>query len=388
MADSATPARPTSGAGRGAWTILRVRGVPVRVDISWVVIAGLVIWAFARQLSELLGDRGTVVVVATSVAVTLLFFASVLAHELGHTLASLERGVPVLGIKLFMLGGVTESSREASSARDEFVIVGIGPFVSLVLAAACGLIYTLVRGSQPYGAIFGYLAWLNLALAAFNIVPGYPLDGGRLLRSVLWAITGRPHQATRWAARIGQGFALLLLAGALYGLTGGPVPSGPAPLRTAALLVASNPIWNGLIGLFLLRGASEAHQRARLREQLVGRRVRQVMGSVPPVLPADLTLDAALERLQERPSLLWPVGEPLSGVVRLADVDTVSQHRWPTTRVADLARPAGDVAVDADTPLDAALTRLRSAPGHMLIVTDGGRPVGLLTLSLVAGIGD
>lgn len=194
---------------RRARTLFRLRGVPIRVDASWLIIAGLVVWIFFGRMQERL-DASATVVLAAAAAGALLFFASLLAHELGHAFTSLDRDIPVLGITLFLLGGVTESTREARSAKDEFVIVGVGPFISLVLAAAFGLLTVVVEPHQPYALVTGYLGWANLLLGIFNLVPGYPLDGGRLLRSVLWGVTKQPHKATRWAARVGQAFAVLL----------------------------------------------------------------------------------------------------------------------------------------------------------------------------------
>jgi Zn-dependent protease len=378
MRDTALQHGPTPrpeghrGSFPNAYTIFHVRGVPVRIDRSWLIIAGLVTWLFHSRLSSALPDTPAGVVVVSAVAAALLFFASLLAHELGHALTSLDRDIPVISITLFLMGGVTESTREARRARDEFIIVGIGPFISLVLAAAFGLLYAQVTPVQPFAAVLGYLAWTNLLLAIFNIVPGYPLDGGRLLRSILWAVTQRPHQATRWAARVGQAFALSLAglgAWLLLGTNGG-----------------LGGLWELLIGFFLFKGATEAHQRARLQERLAGRTVGDLMGSVPPMLHPDMPLGLAIEQVQQRPSLPWPVGAggAADQVLWLADIDAVPDHRWGTTTVGEVAGPAGPLVTAAGTTLDEALPQLAEVAGHMLLVVDGaGRPVGLLTPSLI-----
>ncbi|MPZ88418.1 MAG: hypothetical protein GEU81_10140 [Nitriliruptorales bacterium] len=374
----APPKRPRSaGFLGGARTLFHVRGIPVRADVSLLLMAGLVIFIVYGQLTRpaggpLLGQSTTVVIVAAA-AYALLFFASILAHEFGHAFTSLDRDIPVLGITLFALGGVTESAREADRARDEFVIVGIGPFISLLLAAAAGLLYVLFEPYQVPAAVLGYIAWTNLLLAIFNLVPGYPLDGGRLLRSVLWAITRRPHRATRWAARVGQVFALSLI---LIGIAGF--------LRLDVLPIGG--LWEALIGFFLLRGATDAHRRARVRERLAERTVRQLMGSVPPTLAANLAVGEAVEQVSSRPSLLWPVGSPLVGAVTLAQLDRVPDGAWPTTTVADVAFPADQVTIDADASMDKALDRIADAPGNMLLVMNGTTPIGLLTPSLVTHV--
>ncbi len=373
MTDTSTTARSNRPAGAGAfphaWTVARVRGVPIRIDRSWLLIAGFLTYLFFGRLAIVLRESPTPVVVAAAVAAVLLFFASVLAHELGHTLTSLDRGIPVLTITLFAMGGVTESTREARSARDEFVIVGIGPFISLVLGAAFGLVAAALEGTVVPRAVAGYLAWANIGLAIFNIVPGYPLDGGRLLRAVLWGATGQPHKATRWAARVGQVFAALVIGIGILLF----VDSGGRGL---------GGLWEVLIGFFLLRGATDSHRRARTRERVGRRTVADVMGSVPAPLSPTASLAEAIVRVQERPSLLWPVGDPVSAVLRLAQLDAVPADRWAATTVGEVAGPADAVTVEATTPLDDALERMASAPGTMLLVVRDGRAVGLLTPSL------
>ncbi|MDQ3451148.1 MAG: site-2 protease family protein [Actinomycetota bacterium] len=361
---------PAGGFG-GGWTLFGVRGVPVRIDRSFLLVVAFVTYLFYGRLTDVLGGEGPVILLLSAVAAAVLFFASILAHELGHALTSLDRDIPVVSITLFALGGVTQSTREARRALDEFVIVGIGPFVSLVLAGGFGLLATATQGWTAVAAVMGYLGWTNLLLAVFNIVPGYPLDGGRLLRALLWGVTGKPNQATRWAARVGQVFALLVIGFGVWALTRGG---------------GFGSIWNLLIGFFLLRGATDAHRRASVRDRLANRTARDVMGSVAQPLAANLTLDEALGIVQQRPSLLWPVGDPLSGGLLLSQIDAVPSAAWPTTTVSQVATSAEELSVAADTPMDQALDRLGEAASNMLFVVEGGRAVGLLTPSLVVDV--
>ena len=371
MTEAAAPRKADPPATfRNAVTVLRLRGVPVRVDWSWLIIAGLVTWLFFSRMSVRLEDTAMPVILAAASVAALLFFVSLLAHEFGHAFTSLDRGLPVLGITLFLLGGVTESTKEARSARDEFVIVGIGPFISLVLAAVFGLLYTAVQAQQPFAIVAGYLAWANLLLAIFNVVPAYPLDGGRLLRSVLWAASGRPHAATRWAARVGQVLALGLGAIGVQALL---TPGG----------AALGGIWEILIAVFLFKGAADAHARARMRERLTDLHARDLMGSAPPALDPETALHEAVVAVQDRPSLLWPVGDPVRGAVSLDEFDTVPRDQWWRTRLADVAHDAAVATVDADATMEEVLERIVDAPRQMLIVVRDGRPVGLLTPSLV-----
>lgn len=367
----------SAGTFRAAKTLFRVSGVPVRVDVSWLLIAGLVAFVFTTQFRMLLGDLGTGVVTLAAAVAALLFFASLLAHELGHALASVARGIPVLGVTLFLLGGVTESTAEARTAKDEFVVVGIGPYISLVLAGVFGLLFVPLQQYRVLAAVTGYLAWINLALAVFNVLPGYPLDGGRLLRSLLWMATGSPHRATRWAARVGQVFAVVLMGlGALTFTRAG----------------GFSGVWEVLIGGFLLRGATEAHRHAAVRERIAGRTVGDVMMAVPPALAVDQPLSDAVVALQQRPSVLFPVtdADTLRGVVRLRDLDSVPRRDWWARAVGDVMTSVGQgqpVAVEAGDDLDGALDVLASAPGQQLVVTREGQPVGLLTPAQIAAAG-
>ena len=347
---------------------MRVLGVPVRVDGSWLLIAGLVAWVYADAFSGFPGDPAGLSLAIGAVLASGGFFLSLLAHELGHALASRALGIQVFGITLFLMGGVTESASDGKRPRDDFLIVLLGPLLSL---AAGGVFYGLAQldPPMPLDTVALFLAWANLLLAVFNLVPGYPLDGGRLLRAVLWGVTGRPHAATRWAARIGQGFAALVVGYGVWALVrGGGNVSG---------------LWEVFLGFFLWRGATQAHARAGIRETLGSQRVRDVMGSVPPPLAAEATLAEALEQIQERPSLLWPVGDPVTGALTLAQIDAVADVDWDVTTVGAQALALEHIAIAADADLEQAVRRLAESPGGMLLVVDDGRAVGLLTLSLL-----
>ena len=367
---------PPVGAFPNAWTIWRVRGIPIRLDRSWLLIAGLAAYQFYEQLSASPVADNPATALALAVLSALLFFVCILAHELGHALASLNRGIPVIAITLFGMGGLTESTREAETAGDEFVIVGIGPYISLVLAALFGLLATALAPVPPAATVAGYLGWTNLALAVFNTIPGYPLDGGRLLRSILWRITGQPHRSTRWAARVGQVFAAFLMLSGIAGFV--------SPRFAGAIGI--NSIWSVILGFMLYRGATDSHRRAQMRERLGQRQLSGVMGSVPPTLPGSWTVAEALEHMQQRPSLLWPVDDPVRGVLLIAMIDAVPAHLWSSTTVAQIAADPTTATVPLTAPLDDAVARMADAPEHMLIVVDQGHPVGLLTPSLVSSL--
>lgn len=367
MSPETAPARQAGSFPRSL-TIFGYRGVPVRLHWSWTIIAALVAFFLYERASAQLGTGDAVI---AALATTVLFFASILVHELGHCHTSLDRGLPVTGVTLFWAGGVTQSTREAASARDDLIIVGAGPFLSFTLAAGFGLAHSLGPDAQPFAWIVGISAWLNLALAVFNVLPGFPMDGGRLLRALLWAVTRRPHAATRWAARVGQLFALGLAALGLRGMIGGDDGE-------------FGGVWLLLIALLLFRGAADAHRQARFRERYTGRLVRDVMGTVPEPLDPDQPVHLAVRLVDAKPSLLWPVGDPVIGAVRKADLEQVDRSRWALTTLGEVVAPLTKMTVPVDAPMDVALARMAEAPGNMIVVVDDeGRAAGLLTPSLV-----
>ena len=379
MAGTEEPGNSIAGA---RWTVGHVRGVPIYVGPSVLLLVVLFTWWLGSSFMDRPPLDGSPATAWASAALTtLLFVGCILLHEVGHAVTSIDRDVEVRSISLFLLGGVTESVGEPHSARDEIVIVGIGPLISLLLGAVFGLAVLATPDFSVPELIFGWLAWLNCAMAVFNLVPGYPLDGGRLLRAVLWLATGSRYRATRLAAAVGQAFAATLLLGAALSIIRLPVP---AALRGLVAVVSALGLWGGLIGFFLLRASIDAYRLARVRERLGRTRVRDLMGSVPPTVPADLSLDDLVVRLQQRPSILWPVGRPLLGGVKLEDLDRNARDDWSRTAVSDIVEH--DVFVDADAPMDEALDLLTVAPDRMLIVVRNGEPVGLLTPSLVAEI--
>ena len=228
-----------------------VWGVPIEVDSSWLFILGLVSWSLASHYfpGEMPGLPQTAYWII-AIAAAMLLFVCVLLHELGHAVVARAAGIPVLGITLFVFGGVAHISRDPRRPSVEFVMALAGPLVSLGLAASCWLAAHASNGSGPVAVvstgILRYLAMVNLALLCFNLLPGFPLDGGRLLRATLWAWSGNLLQATYWASRLGSFLALALFALGAWAMLHGAVMSG---------------IWYGVLGFFL-RDAAQTTQRA------------------------------------------------------------------------------------------------------------------------------
>jgi Zn-dependent protease/predicted transcriptional regulator len=353
----------------GGWRIGRIGGVEVRVDPSLLLIGALItfnLWISFAQRFPLLSSGGAV---GLAMVTAVLFFASILIHELAHAGMSRVRRIPVLGITLWMFGGATHAKVEARGPADEFLITVVGPLSS----AALGLGFRLVGGAdalgRPVSFMFTYLGAINLILAAFNLLPGFPLDGGRLLRSGLWKFLGNLSRATTIAARVGQAVALLIVA---YGLF--------LAIDRQALAVG---LWPALIGWFLFRAASESLAEEARRGRLRATRAADVMSAPPPTVPGDLSIASALDRyLDGHDGEAFPVME--SGrVVGFVSLESARKHD-PGRPVRDALILGVEGAVQArpQDGLDEVLDRMGEQRGKMVLrtvlVVDDGRVMGVI----------
>jgi Zn-dependent protease len=257
--------------------LFTVRGIELRIDYSWFIVFALVLFSLSLgYFPQVYPNQSNRVYWITGFLATLLFFISVVTHEMSHSFMALRSGVKIHGITLFIFGGMARLSEETDDPRTEFKIAVVGPLTSLMLAGVFWLIQLALRGEQPSILVemFGYLAWVNLALALFNLIPGFPLDGGRLFRAFWWWKTGSVIDATRLAADWGKGFAIVLMIFGGLEIFAGSLIGG---------------LWLIFIGTFL-RGIAEAsYHNVLLKQSLEGTRVEQVMTrdivSVPPELP-------------------------------------------------------------------------------------------------------
>lgn len=369
-----------------SFRIARIGGVDVNIDPGWVFLALLVVWSFNFEFSLQERSAGTTLVMA--IAATLLFFGSLLAHELAHALEGIHRDIEVHGITLMVFGGVTEMTVSPRRPRDEFAISAVGPYVSLVAGALFGLVATVstaVEGPPAVAEVAGTVGWLNVFLAAFNLVPGAPLDGGRVLRSAIWAATRDRHKAVRWASYAGQTVAglLLLLALRLF------------VVQPDALVTA---LWAAAIGWFMWQAARAERRQAEVEALLEGRTMAALTAVEPPRLPADRTLDNVVDVLAAAPGLeVFPVVEPgttgagepggaglaarsrVIGTLRLADVMAVDPHDRPFRSVSDLMRPIADLhqVREDDDLLEVAAAM--SDGESVVVVDESGTPRALVT---------
>jgi Zn-dependent protease/CBS domain-containing protein len=355
-----------------SWRVARIAGIEVRIDSSWTVIALLVTYSLYLRFSFLYGSLSTAGAVGIAILAAVLFFGSVLVHELAHALVSQARGIRVQDITLFLFGGATRARVESRGPGDEFLIAVVGPLTSALLAALFGLVDVFGRGAlgRPLGGAFGYLAWVNLLLAGFNLVPGFPLDGGRLLRSVIWKATGSFGRATRIASATGQGVGWLLVAGGVAFLLAGNLAGG---------------IWFAFIGWFLVQAARSSYQELQLRHMLRGVEAQDVMARNLLRIPPDLTLQDAVDGYFMRyDHSAFPVEEQgrTIGLLTLRGVRRTPSDQWPTARVRDFMVPLGDqFVVSPDARMDQVMGKLEEGQAGRVLVVDDGEVIGIITSS-------
>jgi Zn-dependent protease len=356
---------------QAAVRVARVFGIPVFVHASWLVVFGLVAWTLATgYFPSQQPNLSSSAYWARGLVSALLFFASILLHELGHSMVALRHGIPIRSITLFIFGGVARLGRDPGDGRTELKIAAAGPLVSLLLAAAFyGISRTDVLGDHGRG-VAGYLAFINLLVALFNLVPAFPLDGGRLLRGVLWRAAGK-GRATRTAARTGTVFSYVLIAAGAWAVYKGAVAG----------------MWWVLIGWFLREASVGAYRDVRLDEALADVTVADAMLREFATLPAGLSLaEAARDHFLRTGYGGYPVlrANDVVGLLCLKDVLKRSPEDRETTSVqaAMLPLTAAIVASPAD-PLIKAASQMAEAGTGRLLVMDHGRLTGLLTLQSV-----
>ena len=286
------------------WQLFRLLGTPISVDAGWLIILALLTLSLATGFPAMLyqyfpgatHEPAPAEYWVMGLVTALAFFGCILLHELGHAVVATARGMPIRGITLFLFGGVAELGDEPTSATTEFLMAVAGPIVSVILA--CGFWLTAVVGyhadwPHPVVIVLGYLGAINGLVLAFNLVPAFPLDGGRVLRSILWGATGNLRRATHWASLAGQAFAWLLIAWGLVQFFSGNWLGG---------------IWTGMIGLFLNNAAQIGYQQVLVRQSLKGEPVRHFMNPDPVVVPGSLDLNNWVEDFVYRcPCEIFPV---------------------------------------------------------------------------------
>jgi len=363
--------------GRG-FKLGTIGGITIRVDYSWFIIFGLLVFLLASQFPYLPSVSKYHIapiwywVVAVLTAV--LFFASVLGHELSHAVVARKNGIPINNITLFLLGGAAQMEDEPPTAWDEFKMAIVGPIASIIIGL---FFFGLVWITRGFGSIllvyaFGYLGIINIVLAVFNLLPGFPMDGGRVFRAILWGATGNLVRATQIASITGQAFGLAFIA---FGVLSVFYP----PLRG----YISNGLWLALIGWFLFSAARSSYQQVVIREALRHIPVENIMNPSVIMVPANISVDHLVTEyfLRESPSTL-PVEQngELLGTVNVDDVRAVPREQWGTTLVSEIVHPMQEAQVlhPENDAWDAA-NRLSQSTDDGVLVTENRHVEGIVT---------
>lgn len=357
-----------------SWRLGRIAGIEVRIDTSWVVIALLVTYSMFLQLREAYPPFSRPGAALLAVFLALLFFGSVLGHEMAHAITARRRGIPVRGITLFLFGGATHAKVESQGPRDELVVSVVGPLSSLVLAVAFFALGTALREVlSPLGGGLRYLGFVNLLLAIFNMLPGFPLDGGRVLRSLVWRATGSLSRATRVASIAGQTVGYLLIGVGVFFLI---------------QQILFSAIWLAAIGWFLVQAARSSYQELEVRRFLEGVEAEELMTPELVSIPADLSLrDAVDDYFMRYDHSAFPVEEDgrTAGLLTLRSVKQAPRDQWDSRRVRDAMHQLGDeITVVPDTRMDRVLTKLQDGDRRRVLVVRNGEVVGMITASDIA----
>ncbi len=358
----------------------RIAGISIGLHYSWFIIAFLIILSLIGRFSAVQPPWSSSTVWSAAIVTGLLFFVALLLHELAHSLLAKSRGLRVRAITLFALGGVSQIESEAPDAKSEFWIAIVGPLASLGIGIVCLLLaraggWTL--NSEPRTPILAVLVWLgyiNLVLAVFNLIPGYPLDGGRVLRALIWWNTRSIDRSTRIAARVGQGVAFLFIFLGLYQFFLGRNFGG---------------LWLAFIGWFLLDASRSSYAQVEITQALRDRKVSDIMDPDFSTVEAHLSLEDFVHRYllaSGRRCFVVVQNNNLVGLITTNEVSRVEKDRWPQTSVQSVMRPLNKLrTVAPDTPAVRALDIMGREDLNQLPVVSNGQLVGIFSRSSLMG---
>lgn len=353
-------------------------GIPFYINPSWFLVLGLVTWSYgeglAAQFPDLPGGSPLILGLVTA----LLLFGSVLAHELGHSFVAIRQGIEVRSITLFLFGGLASLEKESATPAAAFWVAIAGPAVSLLIAGMLTALGFAAHLTGPIAAITAVLAAINLSLGLFNLIPGLPLDGGNILKAIVWQVTGNPYQGVKFASVVGQIFGWVAIA------------SGLMPL----LLYGSFAnFWNLLIGSFLLQNAGRSAQFARVQERLTGLTVADAVTPNSPMIAENISLREFVDRRTLEGSnwlkfLVTNDRGQLVGELAVDALKTVPAERWSEMLVSELMKPVEpSTIITTDRPLLQAIEQLESKQINTLSVTNNdGILVGLLEKAAVINL--
>jgi Zn-dependent protease/predicted transcriptional regulator len=349
-------------------------GIEIGLHYSWFLIALLITMSLGSQFQQSHPEWGATVIWALSALTAILFFVTLLAHELSHALVARARGLTTKAITLFALGGVAQIEKEPEDAKTEFLVGGVGPLSSAVMGVvslliAWGMGWRMgATPATPWSAMFVWLGYINLSVAVFNLVPGYPLDGGRILRSILWMASGDVQRATLRAAAVSKVIALLLIAFGIFRFFGGAGFGG---------------LWLAFIGWFLLQAATASASSVSLTAGLKGVRVSDVMTADCIMLDGNMNVEQFVEnyllKSGKRCFVVQQNGQ-VAGLVTSHEIKALERPRWPYTTLSDIMRPLDELhTVAPTTPVMEALETMGRDDVNQLPVVSGNHLDGIIT---------
>lgn len=361
----------------GGFRVGQVLGIPIRLDLSFFLAFALIIFLLHRQLSGELPDWERW---GYAAAGGVVFFLSLLLHELAHSVAARRYGMEVASITLFLFGGVSLIKEDSQRPGQEFLIAVVGPLTSLLIGAAfIGVWFAIGSDGSPLLELIAWLGFINIALAIFNMLPGFPLDGGRVLRAAIWRMTGSQYRSTRWAARVGQAMGAAMI---VFGVVGLFVDVG-------FFSGSFSSLWMAFVGFLLLSQASQGVKAAELERDLASLRVGDVMLAPPQAgtVEADLLVSTLIPRrdsLDHRAAFIVSEQNVAVGIVPAAAILMLDEARYHNARMRDVMIAADAVQpVTRETRANEALRRLQRDHAFLLPVVEGGRLLGVVGLDQI-----
>jgi Zn-dependent protease/CBS domain-containing protein len=353
----------------GSIRLGKIAGIEIEINVSWIIVVVLITWSLATQFMVIYPGWSTATYWIVGFVSAILLFVSVLLHELAHSLVARSRGLPVKSITLFIFGGVSNIEREPQSPGTEFWMAFVGPITSIVIGIIAFLLLLPIIGSRsPLAAILNYLAITNILLGIFNLIPGFPLDGGRVLRSIIWKISGSLRTATRVASVMGEIVAFLFILAGIWLFFSGDIIGG---------------FWIGFIGWFLLMAARTANSQVMLESMLRGVTVAEVMNPDPLTVPANITLQRLVDEYflpRGLSAAIVTQGDQFAGLITLNDIRRVPREQWTQTPVGMVMVPVDRLQVVSPTQsLNDVLPIITSQNVSLLPVVQNDRLVGVLS---------
>ena len=352
-------------------------GIPFFINPSWFFVLGLVTWSYGSSLTQFPQLTGIMPWVLGLVA-ALLLFSSVLAHELGHSFVAISQGIPVKSITLFIFGGLATLEKESETPLQAFLVAIAGPLVSILLFGVLSFLVATVPLSLPLKAVVSLVAYINLVLAVFNMIPGLPLDGGNVLKSIVWKITGNPNKGVIFAGRVGQVIGWIAIALGILSILG---------------ISQVGSIWTLLIGTFLLQNAGFAAQSATVQDKLSQYTARDAVIADSPVVSQDLSLrefvnDYVIGKERWKKFLVVDEARQLTGAVTTEDLKQIPTSQWNEVYLSELVKPVPEAdKIAADTSLlEAAKLFETKSVRELVVIEDVATVLGLLEKASIVNL--